>query len=233
MKHIFLFITCFSLISCESFKSFFKKEEAIETDEQKMSYMLGYILSENIKKSETYLDKAAFLKGIQDNVTGSKSILSPEEMKNVSNKIAKKAQTKRTTQEGEKHMKTGKEFLEKNKENKGIIVTKSGLQYEVLKKGEGGSPKITDIVEVHYKGTLIDGTEFDSSYARNSTASFPVGGVIKGWQEGLQLMNKGSKYKFYIPSDLGYGGQGAGGKIPPHAVLIFEVELLNIKSAGQ
>ena len=119
--------------------------------------------------------------------------------------------------------------MRKIKTKKGIKVTESGLQYEVLTEGKGKTPTAESTVEVHYRGTLIDGTEFDSSYKRNTSISFPLNGVIPGWTEGLQLMKEGAKYKFYIPPELAYGEKGAGQSIPPHATLIFEVELLKVK----
>ena len=122
-----------------------------------------------------------------------------------------------------------KDFLENNKKQEGVQVTASGLQYKVLKEGNGKQPKATDTVEVHYRGTLIDGTEFDSSYKRNQSISFPLNGVIAGWTEGLQLMKEGAKYKLFIPSELGYGARGAGDLIYPNATLIFEVELIKVK----
>ncbi len=122
-----------------------------------------------------------------------------------------------------------KQFFEKNGKKKGIQTTASGLQYKVIKEGKGGTPKAADHVQVHYAGRLLDGTEFDSSYKRNQPAEFPVNGVIPGWVEALQMMNEGSKWEVYIPPDLGYGAQGAGGIIPPNAGLIFKVELLKIK----
>jgi len=121
----------------------------------------------------------------------------------------------------------GVQFLEENKKNSEVKMTGSGLQYKVLKEGTGKNPSATDNVEVHYRGTLIDGTEFDSSYKRNKTITFPLNGVIKGWTEGLQLMKEGAKYKFYIPSELAYGSSGTPG-IPPDSVLIFEVELIKV-----
>ena len=123
----------------------------------------------------------------------------------------------------------GQKFLEENKSKKGVKVTASGLQYEVLTEGKGKQPTAEDTVEVHYRGTLINGQEFDSSYKRNSSISFPLNGVIRGWTEGLQLMKEGSKYKFYIPPELAYGERGAGQDIPPHATLIFEVELIKVQ----
>lgn len=126
-------------------------------------------------------------------------------------------------------MEAGKKFLEDNAKKEGIQTTASGLQYEVLRAGDGPQPGAANTVEVHYEGRLIDGKVFDSSYQRKQTISFPLNRVIPGWTEGLQLMSTGSKYRLYIPSELGYGARGAGGDIPPHAALIFDVELISIR----
>jgi FKBP-type peptidyl-prolyl cis-trans isomerase len=126
-------------------------------------------------------------------------------------------------------MEAGKKFLEENAKKEGVKTTPSGLQYEVIREGTGPKPGSTSTVEVHYEGTLINGKVFDSSYKRNETISFPLNRVIPGWTEGLQLMPTGSKYRLYIPSELGYGARGAGGDIPPHAALIFDVELISIR----
>jgi len=131
------------------------------------------------------------------------------------------------------NLRKGQEFLKKNAEKEGVVQLPSGLQYKVLTNGEGTvSPKASDSVSVHYRGTLIDGTEFDSSYARSTPANFNVGGVIKGWTEGLQLMHEGDKWELYIPAELAYGEAGAGGKIGANSALIFEVELLSIVNDG-
>ena len=137
--------------------------------------------------------------------------------------------TPKTETLAEKNMEEGEKFLSENKKKKGIVTTKSGLQYIVLSEGNGARPKATDKVKVHYKGTLIDGTEFDSSYKRGEPAVFQVKGVIPGWTEALQLMKVGSKYNLFIPSNLAYGQRGAGSKIGPNVTLIFEVELLSIE----
>ena len=121
------------------------------------------------------------------------------------------------------------QFLAQNKEREGVLVTESGLQYKVIEEGSGKNPGPGNTVTVHYQGTLQDGTEFDSSYKRQAPLEFPVNGVIQGWQEGLQLMREGSKYELFIPPELGYGSAGAGGVIPPHALLIFTVELLKVR----
>ena len=123
----------------------------------------------------------------------------------------------------------GEKFLAENGKKEGIITTKSGLQYQVLREGNGKAPKATDQVECHYEGTLIDGTKFDSSYDRGQTATFPLNQVIAGWTEGLQLMTEGAKYRFFIPYQLGYGERGAGASIPPFSALIFDVELVAVK----
>lgn len=123
----------------------------------------------------------------------------------------------------------GIQFLEDNLKKDGVQVTQSGLQYKVVEDGSGAKPKATDTVEVNYRGTFIDGKQFDSSYDRGQTIEFPLSGVIRGWTEGLQLMSVGATYQFYIPFHLAYGERGAGGAIPPHATLIFDVELVAIK----
>ena len=125
-------------------------------------------------------------------------------------------------------MEQGKQFLEENAKKEGVVTTASGLQYKVIREGDGAKPTASDEVEVHYRGTLIDGTEFDSSYKRGQPLTFPLSRVIAGWTEGVRLMPIGSKYEFYIPYNLAYGEKGAGGLIPPYAALIFEVELLRI-----
>ena len=225
---IFLFL-CFSLFSCEKISSFLEKPPAtIKTDEEKMSYMLGYIIAENTKKSESLLVKEAFFQGIKDNIENKESILSQADINKIKTTIAKKASVKKKQQEKEDQKMKSQNFLEENKKREGVKTTDSGLQYEALSEGTGKTPQLTDTVEVHYSGKLIDGSEFDSSYKRNTSTKFPVNGVIKGWQEGLQLMKEGAKYKFYIPSDLAYGDQGAGSSIPPNSALIFEVELIKV-----
>ena len=204
-------------------------DEKMQTFEQKSSYLIGYDMGRYIQESGVNLDIDAFVKAIQDQMAGKESALSEEEQSEVMNKL-QQLRTEKMAKELEKNKKEGDDFLAENKKKDGIKVTESGLQYIVEKEGEGVKPKAEDIVKVHYVGTFIDGTEFDSSYSRNEPAEFPVNGVISGWTEALQLMSVGSKYKLFIPSDLAYGERGAGGAIPPNTALIFEVELLEIKS---
>ena len=220
---------CFSTLSCEKIKSLWDKPVKMETEEDKTSYILGYVLSKNIKQKEPQINNSTFLQGVKDGLDNKKPALQPEDIEAINNQIEKKAVLKKQTEQGEKNKMNGQKFLEENKTKEGIKVTESGLQYEVLTEGKGKTPTSMDTVEVHYRGTLIDGTEFDSSYKRNESISFPLNGVIKGWTEGLQLMKEGSKYKFYIPPELAYGERGAGQSIPPHSTLIFEVELLKVQ----
>ena len=226
-------ICVFFLNSCEKVNSLFsntKKEEPvkIQTEEEKLSYMLGYILTENTKRSEAHLQTPAFLQGVKDSVQNKQPVLQKAEMEAISLKIRDKALAETQKKVGEKNKKEGEKFLEDNKNKEGVKVTKTGLQYKVLEEGQGATPTESDTVEVNYRGTLIDGTEFDSSYKRNSSAKFPVNAVIRGWTEGLQLMKEGAKYQFYIPSDLAYGERGSPETIPPHSTLIFEIELLKV-----
>ena len=218
----------FFLLSCDKIPFLKEKTVPIQTEEEKMSYMLGYIIAENTKKSESLLNPEAFLQGVKDNIKNQVPVLSEADRMDIKNKIQNKAELKAQKEKEEQEKMSAQNFLEENKKRDEVKTTDSGLQYEVLTEGTGTSPKLTDQVEVHYKGTLLDGTEFDSSFKRNQTAKFPVNGVIQGWQEGLQLMKEGSRYKFYIPAELGYGSQGAGNSIPPNATLIFEVELIKV-----
>jgi FKBP-type peptidyl-prolyl cis-trans isomerase len=204
----------------------------LKSFEQKLSYMLGQQIGNNIKESPTEIDVDIFVRGIKDSLKGNKSLLSDEETNQIRQEFSRQIQESRNQKmavQSEKNLKDGEAFLVENKKKEGIVTTDSGLQYKVLKKGDGPNPLATDKVTVHYRGTLLDGTEFDSSYKRGQPASFQVGGVIRGWTEALQLMNVGSKYQLFIPSDLAYGQRGAGQRIGPNSMLIFDVELLNIE----
>ena len=192
----------------------------------KISYALGLSMGQNLMGSgvekRNYQDLAA---GIEDVLTHQQPKISYQEAQQVLNQFFQELEAKVAGAAKA----AGEQFLAENAKREGVKVTASGLQYEVLEPSLGQKPKATDTVRVHYEGTLIDGTVFDSSYKRGESISFPLNGVIKGWTEGLQLMSIGSKYKFFIPYQLAYGERGAGQSIPPYAALIFTVELLGIE----
>jgi len=206
---------------------------------QKISYAIGQDqargLSEHVKRygeMGIQLDTAMILKGSEDFFNGEKG-LSDEESKALFTTLQtqyKEAANKLEAKESEQSKAEGVAYLAENKKKEGVVETESGLQYRVITAAEGPKPTATDTVKVHYKGTLINGEEFDSSYKRNQPATFPLNGVIKGWTEGVQLMSVGSKYEFVIPSELAYGDRG-NPRIPAHSTLVFEVELLEIVSA--
>jgi FKBP-type peptidyl-prolyl cis-trans isomerase len=201
------------------------QDAVLDTDEAKVSYGLGMMIGERILKQYSDLDFDLLVQAMKAQKAGEATQMSMEEAQ-----TALQAQQEKTAMEASAAASTlGQAFLETNKAREGVMVTESGLQYEVLTAAEGAKPTIDDTVSVHYAGTLTDGTEFDSSISRGEPASFPLKGVIPGWTEGLQLMNLGSKYRFVIPSDLAYGDRGAGQTIGPGATLVFEVELLEIK----
>jgi FKBP-type peptidyl-prolyl cis-trans isomerase FklB len=203
----------------------------LKTLDQKVSYAFGKDMGAYLKSMSITIDKEALFQGIEDTLEGKKSMLTPEQITAIKQEFGKKMQEEQMAKAkaaGEKNIKEGEVFLEKNKAEKGVTVTASGLQYTVLTPGAGAIPKATDVVTVNYRGTLIDGKEFDSSYKRGQPATFPVNGVIPGWTEMLQLMKIGEKVKVVIPSKLAYGERGAGQDIGPNATLVFEVELLAI-----
>lgn len=210
----------------------FAQDKPIKTDKEKLSYSLGYDLGQEMKKIDVSIDDATFFKGFKDSLSGAKPALTEKEM--VDTMQAFQADMQKKQQEkmkvvAEKNKKDAEAFLAQNKTKEGVKTTASGLQYKVVKEGTGESPKITDTVEVNYKGTLLDGTEFDSSYKRGQPAVFPIRGVIPGWTEALQLMKPGAKFQLFIPPALAYGERPAGPVIGPNSLLIFEVELLAIK----
>ena len=204
------------------------------TFQEKLSYSMGLDVGTYFKGMGDDIALDVLLKGIQDAYAGAEKKLSEKEIAAVQKEFAEKMQARQAEKMKamqEKNKKLGLAFLEANKKKKGVTVTKSGLQYEVLKKGDGPKPKATDTVKVDYIGTLIDGTEFDNSIKRGEPAVFAVGQVIPGWSEALQLMNVGSKYKIVIPTELAYGDNGAPPVIEPGAVLVFEVDLRSIEQA--
>lgn len=193
---------------------------------EKVSYALGLSLGNNLLNSGvTSINVEKLAKGIQDVLEQNKPEISYQEAQNVINEYFQNLQTKMS----EKAITEGKTFLAENGKREGVVTTKSGLQYEIMKEGNGVVPKANNTVKVHYHGTLIDGTVFDSSVRRGEPATFGVTQVIQGWVEALQMMPVGSKWKLFIPSNLAYGAQGAGQHIGPHTTLVFEVELLGIE----
>lgn len=204
----------------------------LKTDEQKLSYAMGLDLGEYFKGLDEKFDLDILQRGIKDGLGGAKPLLTAEEASSIQQAFAKRQQEKqiqKTVAMVQKNRKAAEEFLKANKAKEGVTETKSGLQYKLIKKGTGAKPVPTDTVKVQYKGTLIDGKEFDSSYKRNEPAVFQVNQVIAGWQEALPLMEVGSTYELYIPPDLAYGDRGAPPVIEPGSMLVFQVELLEIQ----
>jgi len=199
----------------------------LKTQKQKFSYAVGVQVSQDFKRQGLDLDTNAVVQAIRDIQGGKKPRLSPEQMQQAVVNFQQGLAAKHKAL-ADKNLKLALAYLGKNKKKKGVKVTDSGLQYEVLKRGSGSKPKITDKVEVHYHGTLIDGRIFDSSVNRGQTTTFPINGVIKGWQEAIPMMKKGAKWRITIPPEIAYGVQGRPG-IPPNSALIFEVELIDIK----
>ena len=202
----------------------------LSTPGEKYSYMIGLDIGASLKGIYTEIDYNALLWGIQDVMKNRGHLMSDSALMKLKQEFSMEMQSKHTAKmkiDGKKNVKDGDAFLAANKTKKDVIVTASGLQYSVTKEGTGPSPKPTDVVKVHYRGTLIDGTEFDSSFKHGEPVEFPVTGVIPGWSEALQLMKVGSKFKLVIPPNLAYGEQG-NGPIGPNAVLVFDIELLEI-----
>ena len=205
---------------------------ALTTSKQKASYAIGMNWGTGLHRQAIDVDTAALLQGMKDALAGGKTLLTEDEARTALMQLQKEMQEKQQAKaaaEGEANKKEGEAFLAANKSKEGVVTLPSGLQYKILTAGTGPKPTATDSVVCNYKGTLINGTEFDSSYKRGEPATFPVTGVIKGWTEALQLMPVGSKWELYIPADLAYGDNPPpGAEITPGATLVFEVELLSI-----
>jgi len=207
--------------------------EKLELKDQKdkESYSLGYQFGQSLKAQGVDVNLQVYNSGIQDGLGGKEPQMTSEEIRATMTSLQQRlmaAQQKVLKEQAAKNLSEGKTFLAENGKKEGIKTLPSGLEYKVVTEGSGKMPKPEDTVKVHYKGTLIDGTEFDSSYRRGQPSTFKVKGVIKGWTEALQLMKEGSKWQLFIPPELGYGERGAG-PVPPNSALIFEVELLSIQ----
>jgi FKBP-type peptidyl-prolyl cis-trans isomerase FklB len=203
----------------------------LETENEKINYSVGYQLGGDFKRQEVDIKSDMLLQGIEDAIGGGKPLLDEQERRATLMALAQRVkaeQKQKMAQQGAEALKAGEAFLAENSGKEGVTTLPSGLQYKVITAGEGKSPQKSDKVTVNYRGTLIDGTEFDSSYSRNKPATFGVGQVIPGWTEALQLMKEGDKWEIVIPSKLAYGERGAGAKIPPNSTLIFEVELISV-----
>ena len=202
-------------------------ETEISTDKQKLSYALGIYFSQGIAQQDVELDAPAFLQAIEDALLGSDLKLSPGEIQQVLDQYQRQLTAERAAA-ADSNQAAGEKFLRENGEKKDIVKLPSGLQYRVIRAGSGPSPAPDSSVKVHYQGTLINGTVFDSSYERGEPVVLTLNRVIKGWQEALPLMTVGSKWQIYVPSELAYGQRGAGNSIGPNETLIFDIELIEI-----
>src|SRR6266436_4078315 len=221
----FIIIVSASLLALPLFGQ--EKSPQLKDQKEKVSYAIGMNIGLNLSRQKVDINPDVVAAGIKDALAG-KPQLTQDQVKDVMTQFEKDMEQKQKAS-GEKNKADGAKFLEENKKKPGVKATASGLQYKVEKEGTGPQPKATDMVTVNYRGTLIDGTEFDSSYKRGQPATFPLNGVIKGWTEGLQLMKPGSKYQFVVPSNLAYGERSVGPDIAANATLIFDVELLEVK----
>jgi FKBP-type peptidyl-prolyl cis-trans isomerase FklB len=220
------------LVFCGVTPVFAKEIKRLVTEKEKISYSIGLSIGKSFKQQAIDIEMDTLVKGVEDALQDAKPLLTEDEIREVMTNLQKNLMAKKQQEDEQvagKNLEEGKQFLETNKKRTGVKTLPSGLQYEVIQTGTGNSPKIDDTVVTNYKGTLINGTEFDSSYKRGKPAVFPVNGVIQGWIEALQLMKPGAKWKLYIPAELAYGARSAGPIIGPNSTLIFEIELLEIK----
>jgi FKBP-type peptidyl-prolyl cis-trans isomerase FklB len=204
----------------------------LQTPKDKLSYAIGMNFGASLRKQSVEVDTNILVRGLKDSLAGGKTLLTDDESRAVIAELQaemRKKQEEKMAQAGEVNMKEGQDFLAANKSKEGVVTLPSGLQYKILQAGTGPKPATSDSVVCNYRGTLINGTEFDSSYKRGQPATFPVSGVIKGWTEALQLMPVGSKWQLFVPAELAYGARGAGPGIGPNSTLIFEVELISIQ----
>lgn len=215
------------------------KIPGLATEKEQVSYMIGMDVGKSLKPVKDEVDMATLKRAIDDVLADKKLLLSDEQVATVMQTFSQKMQAKQQEEmakkqaemavQGQKNVELEKTFLAENGKKAGVVTTASGLQYQIVTQGKGAKPKLEDRVSVHYAGTLLDGTEFDSSYKRNTPAQFVLNQVVPGWTEALQLMPVGSKYKLWIPGKLGYGETGTpGGPIPPNSTLVFDVELIDI-----
>ena len=200
----------------------------LKNQKDKISYIIGMDIGNNLKKQSIDVEPNILAKGVKDVLTGGKPLLSEQEIRETMTTFQNEMRVKQEVV-AKKNKEQGDSFLAANKKKEGVKTLQSGLQYKVIKVGIGKKPKLNDYVTTHYRGTLIDGTEFDSSYERGQPATFQVSGVIPGWTEALQLMEEGAKWQLFVPPNLAYGERGAGDVIGPNATLVFEIELISVQ----
>ncbi|WP_342315301.1 FKBP-type peptidyl-prolyl cis-trans isomerase [Lysobacter sp. FW306-1B-D06B] len=206
----------------------------LATEKEQVSYMIGMDMARSLEQVKDEIDLDTLNKALKASLAGEKPLLDEKQAGEIREAFAKKLQQKRIDKmiaDAKKNLEDGEKFLAENSKKPGVVTTASGLQYQVITEGKGPKPTVNDVVTAHYKGTLLDGKTFDSSYDRGEPANFPLSQMVPGWQEGIPLMPVGSKYRFWIPSKLAYGEQGAG-PIGPNATIVFEVELLDIVKPG-
>jgi len=222
------------LLACALPSVSYAANQNLDTLEKKASYSIGVDFVTRMKAQGAEMDLDALIHGLKDASKGNKILLSPAEMSQARQDFQNKIQAALAEKQkiiATRTLEEGKAFLSKNAKQDGVFTTASGLQYKVIKEGKGATPKLDDTVVTHYEGRLIDGQVFDSSYKRNQPATFPVKGVIKGWTEALQLMQVGAKWQLFIPADIAYGASQRGQYIKPNSTLVFDIELLEIKTA--
>jgi FKBP-type peptidyl-prolyl cis-trans isomerase FklB len=229
---LFVTLFCAGLYAAEKAAQTQPQSGPAMTDKQKTSYSIGLNIGLNLHEQEVPIDFATLSKGIQDGLANAKPALSEAEIRTVLMALQKEVADKQASKKkamAEKNSKEADTFLTANKAKQGVVTLPSGLQYKVITQGKGPKPAATDTVVTHYKGTFMDGKQFDSSYERGEPATFTVNGVIPGWTEALQLMPVGSKWQLWVPSKLAYGENGFQNVIPPNAPLLFEIELVSIQ----
>jgi FKBP-type peptidyl-prolyl cis-trans isomerase FklB len=229
MKFVVFLLGSMILLACQGNT---QNKIELKSQQDSISYMLGMSIGKNFRQQSIEVNADIVAQGIRDVLSGNTTLFTDEQAQNLmmSFQVAMRAkQEAQMKEKGERNKKEGEAFLAENKKKEGVKTTTSGLQYKILKEGNGPKPTEESIVKVHYRGTFIDGTEFDSSHKRGQPTEYPVNGFVQGWKEALQMMPVGSTWQLFIPSNLAYGEQGAGGGvIGPNAVLIFELELLDI-----
>lgn len=207
----------------------------LQDPKAQISYSLGLDIGRTLRMQQIDIDPKVIMRGIDDGLSGAKPLLSDEQIQQVMQSLQQELvarEAEKAKNVGARNVAEGEKFLAENKKRQGVVTLPSGLQYKIIKTGKGQRPKSTDVVTTHYRGTLLDGTEFDSSYKRGEPTTFQLNQVIPGWTEALQLMPVGSKWELYVPAALGYGERGAGSEIGPNQTLVFEVELLSIGNPG-